>query len=183
MQSMNEAPEDQGPNDSTLQQEAVSAEQKDRADTEKPKKDKWDLFSIIASAFGSVGVPLVIAIGSLYAASVVSEREQAREASEAFVLAVNVLQKPPETTSHLIRDWAVDVFQQYSPVEVSPTLREEIEKLGLPGRSCKIECDPPKFACCNFLPNQLSCRCVAGGTETIECHAGGPGATSCSLAM
>jgi hypothetical protein len=102
------------------------------SETEEPKtKDLWDKLKILGVLFSSIAIPVVVALAGYWVN--VSLKEKDVRLSMVKV-AIEILKEDPtakpETPS--LRDWAIDVVDQYSGVPLSKSARNDLKKTPLP---------------------------------------------------
>lgn len=94
-----------------------------------PRTSGWDKLKILSGAIAAVLVPVaVVWVGHIYTKAV-KEREQQGKFVE---LAVGILQQEPTGEQTNLRDWAVDVLDEYSGVPMPEVTRLELRATPLP---------------------------------------------------
>jgi hypothetical protein len=93
--------------------------------SEKPKKDGWDKFQILVNCFAVI---VIAGIGGC-----VDSTLKNREVSAKYVeIAVNILRVKPEDSSKNLREWAINVVNKYSIIQLSPDALAELRTNSLP---------------------------------------------------
>ena len=90
---------------------------------EKPQHTNWEKLKILATAFSIIVTPIVIAwIGSEYNSGI-----KDREVQGNFVeLAVSILNQEPNDDNKNIREWAVEIINKYSGVELKSEAKDDL---------------------------------------------------------
>lgn len=83
------------------------------------KKFSWETLKVLASLL----MPLAIASVGHWYTSALKEREIQTEYIE---LAISILREEPSESNLNVREWAVDIINEYSPVEVNKATRDEL---------------------------------------------------------
>lgn len=91
--------------------------------TENKKRDVWDKLSSLSGFIASVLVPIVIALVGHSYTSAIKEAENRVRYTE---LAISILKEDPEKDRNDVREWAVDVINQYSGVPMSANVRQQL---------------------------------------------------------
>jgi len=99
----------------------------EKASTEKAATKPW--WESASVALAALLVPVVVAVvGSSFSSAVTN-----REIDIRFVeLAVDILQEEPDEESRGLRDWAIDVIDEYSGIQMSDEARESLQEDALP---------------------------------------------------
>lgn len=86
-------------------------------------KDIWDKITAASALIASVFIPIVLAvIGNSYSSAI----KQSENSVKYTELAISILkEKPIDETQH-IRDWAIEVVNQYSGVPMSAKVKEQL---------------------------------------------------------
>ena len=90
-----------------------------------PKKDCWDIIKIVSTIF----IPIVIAISGYC----INATLQKNEIKVKYVeIAVKILSNKPTSETSALRNWAIDVFSEYSEVTITDTVISELRKTSMP---------------------------------------------------
>ena len=95
------------------------------------KKDFWDIVRIVAGAAGVVAIPVVLGIVGFEVNLSLKERDVRLRTVE---LAVGILQENPQASPEtpVLREWAMDVIDNYSGVPLPKDARSELLSKPLP---------------------------------------------------
>ncbi len=78
----------------------------------------------IARIFSLVAIPVFLALSGCIIQDTISKRSVSQEYVR---LAVNVLTQKPDKDNQMLRRWAVDLLDTYSPKPLEPKMRESLE--------------------------------------------------------
>ena len=70
-----------------------------------------------------VVIPLAIALGSWLVSNAI---QQSQKRVKYIEIAVGILDKEPSPKKKAIRDWAIEVLAEYSPIEVNNDMKEAL---------------------------------------------------------
>ncbi len=94
------------------------------------EKDIWDKFRAAATSISLIAVPVLVA---WFGTSIERSNKEADVRLQTVEMAIGILQSPPEEeTESSLRDWAIDVIDQYSGVQLPESAREELQRVALP---------------------------------------------------
>jgi hypothetical protein len=101
----------------------------DRSDA---KRDVWDKLQVTAVSTAAVAVPVALALIGYEFNSAIKDKDVRVKTVE---IAINVLIQDPQTikTPHL-RDWAINVVDRYSGIQLEKAATEELKGTRLPWR-------------------------------------------------
>jgi hypothetical protein len=93
--------------------------------SDEKKKDCWDKAQIITNCFA------VVVLG--FIGGCIDSTLKRRDSNVKMIeVAVGVLRSKPDETSGELRNWAMDVINQYSEVKITERLREVLKTNRLP---------------------------------------------------
>ena len=95
------------------------------------KKDGWDKLKVIATAFGTIAIPVILGAVGWQVNLSLKERDVRLRTVE---LAVGILQENPKEAPEtpVLREWAMDVIDAYSGVTLPAKARQELLQQPLP---------------------------------------------------
>lgn len=103
--------------------ENVAAQQ-----SSKSQKDIWDKAQILFAAL----IPVVIGFGSYFIQQSITKESVAKD----YVgIATTILERPKGEEETDLREWAVNLLDQYSPIKFTPQQQKELKSGGLTGLS------------------------------------------------
>lgn len=107
--------------------------------TELATKDWWDKLQVVSTLLGAVAVPVVLLLLGHWLTQSLLERETKARFVE---LAVEILRTDPEVTSNIpgLRDWAVDIINDYSRKPLPLTSAEALVSAPLRTGGCCVTC-------------------------------------------
>ena len=94
-------------------------------ETEKKNKEKdgWDKLAVVSALVASVLVPVAIALVGHFYTSAIKQAENNVKYTE---LAISILKENPTDENDEVREWAVDVINEYSGVSMSADVRAQL---------------------------------------------------------
>lgn len=97
-----------------------------------PLKSVWDKLESISKITSAIAVPVVIALGGWWIQDSIMQQSIGKD---YVALAVSVLEKPKAEVDQGLRDWAVDILDDYAPRRFSPDTIARLKKgsASLPG--------------------------------------------------
>src|SRR5258707_13529752 len=99
----------------------------------KSQKDNWDKADTLSkwiSAVAAVVIPIVIGVATSRIQKSISDQSVAKD----YVgIATTILERPKGEQETNLRQWAVDLLNQYSTIKLSPQQHEELKSGGLIG--------------------------------------------------
>ena len=98
------------------------------------QKDCWDKLSIIALAL----FPIIIGVCGYFINTNLKEKEIRVKYIE---IAVDILSEKPSSDSKALRDWAIDVLEAYSTVDIKDEAISELRQTALPRKNSHTEWD------------------------------------------
>lgn len=90
------------------------------------RKDYWDKAQVIFTLL----IPLMVAVVGYSINSTLGEQELGATYVD---IAVEVLSAPPTHDTTALRDWAIEVLRNYSPIELTEAALEQLRSKPLPG--------------------------------------------------
>jgi len=88
-------------------------------------KDRWDKGHIIANSIAVLLVPILVG----YFGYQINAAVKDKEISQRYVeLAIGILKGDPDKESPALRDWAINIVNANSPVQLDPKVREELKR-------------------------------------------------------
>jgi WD40 repeat protein len=94
----------------------------------KSQKDFWDKIQIVSG----VAIPVVIGLGSYFIQQSITKESVAKD----YVgIATTILESQKGEKATNLREWAVSLLGQYSPIPLSPDSKRELKSGGLTGLS------------------------------------------------
>ena len=102
---------------------------------ETARKDIWDILKSAATSLSLVAVPLVAAwIGAGFNTAT----KEAEIRLRTVEIAVGILETNPDSEEDsALRDWAIDVVDQFSGVPIPASAREELQRERLPAAAAR----------------------------------------------
>ena len=93
------------------------------------KKDCWDKSRIIFSIISSIVIPIVLGFYGYTINSTLKDREIK---IQYVKIAVKILSNEPTEETSALRNWAIDVFSEYSEVAITDTVISELRETSMP---------------------------------------------------
>ena len=96
------------------------------------KKDCWDKLKIFVSIISSFIIPFVIAGSGYYINATLQQNEIAVRNVEIGVkfieIATDILSAKPTEDNIELRNWAIQIFKKYSPIEITPEIEQQMKE-------------------------------------------------------
>lgn len=88
-------------------------------------KDRWDKWHIVANSIAILLVPALVGYFGYQINAAVKDKEISQKYVE---LAIGILKGDPDKESPALREWAINIVNVNSPVQLDPKVREELKR-------------------------------------------------------